>query len=454
MNVRAVVLAAGKGTRMKSARAKVLHELCGRPMLWYVLHALAEAGVRDVTVVTNAEVAPRVEELARSAGHDAVRAVLQEPQLGTGHAVSIGLGALPEESGTIVVLNGDMPLVDGALVRALLDAREHACALVTARMPLPSSFGRIVRDGPHVARIVEARDASREELLLDEMNAGLYAYDEKKLRAAVAELNNDNAQSEYYLTDTIGGLVARGDRIDPVVARDYRNVLGVNDRVELAAAAALINRRLCEHHMRAGVTIADPATTYLEPELTFASDVTILPNTTIGRRSRIGAHSEIGPNSRLQNTTIGEQVVVADSIIVDSSIGDFAYVGPWAHIRAGSSVGTGARIGNFVEVKKAKLAAGVKAGHLSYLGDATVGERTNIGAGTITCNYDGEKKNETTIGADVFVGSNSSLVAPVTLGDGSATGAGAVVIRDVAPGERVVGNPARTLPPKPPAKAD
>jgi bifunctional UDP-N-acetylglucosamine pyrophosphorylase / glucosamine-1-phosphate N-acetyltransferase len=454
MNVRAVVLAAGKGTRMKSARAKVLHELCGRPMLWYVLHALGEAGVRDVTVVTNAEVAPRVDELARSAGHNAVRAVLQEPQLGTGHAVSIALAALPEESGTIVVLNGDMPLVDGALVRAVLDAREQACALVTARMPLPSTFGRIVRDGPHVARIVEARDASHDELLLDEMNAGLYAYDEKKLRAAVAELENDNAQSEYYLTDTIAGLVARGERIVPVVAHDYRSVLGVNDRVELAAAAALINRRLCEHHMRAGVTIADPVTTYLEPELTFGSDVTILPNTTIGRRSRIGAHSEIGPNSRLQNATIGENVVVADSIIVDSSIGDFAYVGPWAHIRAGSAVGTGARIGNFVEVKKAKLAAGVKAGHLSYLGDATVGERSNIGAGTITCNYDGEKKNETTIGADVFVGSNSSLVAPVTLGDGSGTGAGAVVIRDVAPGDRVVGNPARIIPPKAPAKAD
>ena len=234
----------------------------------------------------------------------------------------------------------------------------------------------------------------------------------------------------------------------PVVADDYRSVLGVNDRVELADAAALINRRLCEHHMRAGVTIADPATTYLEPDLTFGADVTILPNTTIGRRSRVGAHSEIGPNSRLQNATIGEHVIVADSVVVDSSIGDFAYVGPWAHIRAGSAIGTGARIGNFVEVKHAKLAAGVKAGHLTYLGDATLGERTNVGAGTITCNFDGTEKHETTIGADVFIGSNSSLVAPVTLGDGSVTGAGAVVIRDVPPGERVVGNPARPLPKK------
>jgi len=449
MSVRAVVLAAGRGTRMKSTRPKVLHELCGRPMLWFVLRALADAGIADVTVVTNPDVAPHVEDLARDAGHAVVRAVLQEPQLGTGHAVSVALAQLPQAAGTVVVLNGDMPLVRGSLVRAVLDARKHALALVTARMPLPSAFGRIVRDGEHVGRIVEARDATPAELLLDEMNAGLYAYDETKLRAAVAELTSNNAQSEYYLTDTIGNLAARGEQIVPVVAGDYRSVLGVNDRVELAAAAALMNRRLCEHHMRAGVTIADPNTTYLEPELTFAADVTVLPNTTIGRRSRIGAHSEIGPNARLQNATIGEHVVVADSVIVDSEIGDFSYVGPWAHIRAGTTVGTGARIGNFVEIKKSALAAGVKAGHLTYLGDAKVGDRANIGAGTITCNFDGTAKHETTIGADAFIGSNSSLVAPVVVGENAVTGAGAVVIRDIAPGERVVGNPARPLPKKP-----
>jgi bifunctional UDP-N-acetylglucosamine pyrophosphorylase/glucosamine-1-phosphate N-acetyltransferase len=435
---------------MKSSIPKVLHELCGRPMLWYVLRALHDAGVADVTVVTNAALAEHIPAVGTSAGNGRVRPVLQEPQLGTGHAVGIALAELAPGEGTIVVLNGDMPLVDGALVRSVLEPSDCALALVTARMPLPSSFGRIVRDGDRVSRIVEARDAVDDELAIDEMNAGLYVYDEAKLRAAIAELKNDNAQSEYYLTDTIGSLAARGERIVPVLADDYRAVLGVNDRVELAAAAALINRRLCEHHMRAGVTIADPATTYLEPDLSFATDVTILPNTTIGRRSRIGAHSEIGPNARLQNATIGEHTVVTDSVIVDSTIGDFSYVGPWAHIRAGTTVGTGARIGNFVEVKKSKLAPGVKAGHLAYLGDATIGERTNVGAGTITCNYDGVDKHETTIGADVFVGSNSSLVAPVTLGDGSMTGAGSVVIRDVPPGERVVGNPARPLPKKAP----
>ncbi len=434
---------------MKSAHPKVLHELCGRPMLWYALRALHEAGVESVTVVTNAEIAPHVAGIAASAGAGPVAAVLQEPQLGTGHAVQMALSHLVPGAGTILVLNGDMPLVDADLLRAALAQRAHPLALVTARMPLPSAFGRVVREGEHVARIVEARDASDDELAIDEMNAGLYVYDEAKLRAACAELTNDNAQGEYYLTDTIAAFAKRGDRIVPVLAADYRSVLGVNDRVELAAAAALLNRRVCERHMRAGVTIVDPATTYLEPDLTIAPDVTILPNTAIGRASRIGPHSEIGPNARLQNARIGEHVIVTDSVIVDSHVGDFAYVGPWAHVRAGSVIGTGSRIGNFVEIKTAELGPGVKAGHLTYLGDAAVGDRTNIGAGTITCNYDGVAKNRTTIGKDAFIGSNSSLVAPVTLGDKSLTGAGSVVIRDVADGDRVAGNPARILPTKP-----
>ncbi len=448
MTVRAIVLAAGKGTRMKSTWPKVLHGVGGREMLWHVLRALHDAGVRDVVVVTNAELEPHVAGVAARAGHDDVRTVRQEPQLGTGHAVQVALAALTEGTGRVLVLNGDMPLIDGALVARVL-AHDAALALVTARMPLPSNFGRIVRDGERVARIVEQRDATPDELAIDEMNAGLYAYDEPKLRAAIAELKNDNVQAEYYLTGTIAALVAGGGAVVPVVATDYETVLGVNDRVELAAAHARLNARLCEHHMRAGVTIVDPATTWLEPELTIAADVTILPNTTIGRRTTIGAHSEIGPNTRLQNARIGEHAVVSDSVVIDSSVGDFALIGPWAHVRGGTEIGTGARIGNFVEVKKSTLAAGVKAGHLTYLGDANVGARTNVGAGTITCNYDGARKNATTIGEDVFVGSNTSLVAPVTLGDRSATGASAVVIRDVPADDRVVGNPARSIGKKP-----
>jgi bifunctional UDP-N-acetylglucosamine pyrophosphorylase/glucosamine-1-phosphate N-acetyltransferase len=446
---RAIVLAAGQGTRMLSSRPKVLHELCGKPLLWFVLRALRDAGASDVTVVTNPAVLPHVDTLARDAGHAGVTAVLQVPQLGTGHAVQIALAQMDARSGaTLVVLNGDMPLVSADLIRRSVDSSGEALALVTARMPLPSTFGRIVRSGERVERIVEARDATDDELALDEMNAGLYAFDEAKLRRAVAELRADNAQGEYYLTDTVAHLSRGGEQIVPVVAHDYRDVLGVNDRVELARATVEINRRLCERHMRAGVTIADPATTYLEPDLELAADVVIRPNTTIGRASRVGAHSEIGPNTRLLNARIGEHVIVTDSVVVDSAVGDFAIIGPWSHVRGGTEVGTAARIGNFVELKAAALAPGVRIVHLSYVGDATVGERTNIGAGTITCNYDGRRKHSTTIGKDVFIGSNSSLVAPLEIGDGAATGAGTVVIRDVPPGERVVGNPARTLPRK------
>jgi bifunctional UDP-N-acetylglucosamine pyrophosphorylase / glucosamine-1-phosphate N-acetyltransferase len=451
VSVRAVVLAAGKGTRMKSLRPKVLHALCGRPMLWYVLRALRDAGVADVVVVSSDELEPHVASVALDAGHASVRTVRQEPQLGTGHAVQVALAVLQPGDGTLLVLNGDMPLVDAMLIREVLAARGSALALVTARMPLPSSYGRIVRDGARVARIVEERDATDDERAIDEMNAGLYAYDERKLRAAVAELRDDNAQREYYLTDTVASLVAQGDRVAPVLVDDFHAVLGVNDRVELAEAARRINARLCERHMRAGVTIADPATTYLEPELEIAADVTILPNTTIARRSSIGSASEIGPNARLQNSRIGRHAIVTDSIVADSEIGDYAIVGPWAHVRAGSDVETGARIGNFVEVKASTIGPGAKAGHLAYLGDAAVGARANVGAGAITCNFDGSKKNRTAIGDDAFIGSNSSLVAPVRIGDGALTGAGSVVLHDVPANERVAGNPAKPLRKKAPA---
>jgi bifunctional UDP-N-acetylglucosamine pyrophosphorylase/glucosamine-1-phosphate N-acetyltransferase len=445
MSVRAVVLAAGKGTRMKSTHPKVLHLICGRPMLWYVLRALRDVAVTEVVLVVNAEIEPHVAQIARDAGHENTRVVLQEPQLGTGHAVQVALGTFESRAGRLLILNGDMPLVGADLMQRLL-AADGELSMVTARMPLPSNFGRVIRRGDRVERIVEQRDATPDELAIDEMNAGLYLFDETKLRAAVAELTNDNAQGEYYLTDAVERLTQAGNRVVPVVAEDYRAVLGINDRVELAAARARLNALLCEQHMRAGVTIVDPATTYLEPDLEIAADVTILPNTAIGRASVICAHSEIGPNTRLQNARIGTHVVVTDSVIVDSTVGDYAVIGPWTHLRGGAVIGTGVHLGNFVEVKNSELGPGSKAGHLTYLGDTAVGARANIGAGTITCNYDGVKKNRTEIGDDAFIGSNSSLVAPVKIGDGALTGAGAVVTKDVPAGGRVAGNPARNLP--------
>jgi len=439
---RAIVLAAGKGTRMKSTQPKVLHEICGRPMLWHVLEALRAAGIDEILVVTSRELEPYLPAFG-------VQTVVQDPQHGTGHAVQVALAVLEPRDATLVVANGDLPLVDQVLfedVQAAVDADAGtALGLVTAKMPLPSTFGRIVRRGATVERIVEFRDATAAERAIDEMNAGIYAFDERALRNVIGRLSNDNAQHEYYLTDTIDLLVADSRRVVPVLAPDYRLVLGVNDRVELAIARAAMNERLCHAHMRNGVTIVDPATTYLEPDVTIGADAIIAPNTSIGGGTTIGARARIGPNARLMNAHIAADVAICDSVVTDTSVAAHATIGPFAHLRGGNAVGEDVHIGNFVELKNARLAAGVKAGHLAYLGDATVGENTNIGAGTITCNYDGVRKNPTTIGRDAFIGSNSSLVAPLTIGDGALTGAGAVVIRDVPAGDRVVGNPSRSI---------
>ncbi|MBV8197788.1 MAG: bifunctional UDP-N-acetylglucosamine diphosphorylase/glucosamine-1-phosphate N-acetyltransferase GlmU [Candidatus Eremiobacteraeota bacterium] len=444
--IRAIVLAAGKGTRMKSSRTKVLHEICGRPMLWYVLESLRRGGIEEIVVVVN-------DELNAEMAQFGVPAVLQSEQRGTGDAVRVALERLdPRSGGRVVVTCGDMPLVPPEVFVSILrplDAKEGvAMSLLTAKMPLPSNFGRIVRKGTHVERIVEASDATPQQLALDEMNAGIYAFDEGALRDAVTKLRNDNAQREYYLTDVVAYFVGSGRRVEPVAASDFSHVLGINDRAELALARREMNARLCAQHMADGVTIVDPATTYLEPELRIGADTVIYPNSTISRLSELGSHCTIGPNSRLSNARLGDRVTVRESVIVDASVGDDTSIGPFAHLRGGAALAQDVRVGNFVEIKNSQLAARVKAGHLAYLGDATVGEDSNVGAGTITCNFDGERKNETTIGRGVSIGSNTSLVAPVTLGDGSLTGAGSVVTRDVPAGERVAGNPARPLPKK------
>lgn len=446
--IRAILLAAGKGTRMKSARPKVLHDLCGRPMLWYVVQALRRAGIGNILAVTN----PELQELI---GEFGVEGIVQTEQRGTGDAVRVALEAItPRPDGRILVAYGDMPLLsEEALVAvqsALDDEREGApaMALVTVALPLPSSFGRIVREGRTVARIVEARDATPAELEIEEMNAGIYAFREPELRDAVANLRNDNAQGEYYLTDVVDRFVTQGRRVHPVVSRQPLDGLGINDRADLARARREMNARLCEGFMREGVTIVDPETTYLEPELTIGCDTVIYPNTAVSRLSEVGEGCTLGPNSRISNAKLGAGVTVRESVVTDVTVGAGTTIGPYAHLRGDAVLGQDVRIGNFVEVKKSQLADGVKASHLSYLGDAVIGSETNVGAGTITCNFDGEKKHETIIGRDVSIGSNSSLVAPVSIGDGALTGAGSVVTRDVPAGERVAGNPARPIPKK------
>ncbi len=444
--IRAIVLAAGEGKRMKSGRTKVLHEICGRPMLWYVLDALRVGGIGDIVVVVNDKLATRIDEFG-------VPGVLQPERLGTGHAVRVALERLePHDGARIVVACGDMPLVPAELFAAMAGSLDvdasAAMALVTAKMPLPSNFGRVVRRRDAVERIVEVSDATPAELAIDEMNAGIYAFREDELRGVVTRLRSDNAQGEYYLTDAVASFVGAGKAVHAVPARDHLDVLGINDRTELARARKEMNARLCARHMRDGVTIVDPDATYLEPELEIGVDTVIYPNTTITRLSRVGRDCAIGPNSRLSNARLGDRVTVHESVVTDAGIGDGVAIGPFAHLRGETLLADGAHVGNFVEIKKSKLARGVKVSHLSYIGDATIGEDTNIGAGTITCNFDGEQKNETIVGRDALIGSNTSLVAPVTVGDGALTGAGSVVTKDVPAGERVAGNPARPLPKK------
>jgi bifunctional UDP-N-acetylglucosamine pyrophosphorylase / glucosamine-1-phosphate N-acetyltransferase len=443
----AIVLAAGKGVRMKSATPKVLHEVCGRPMIWWVLRALRDGGVTRVVVVTSPENDAAIAAVGDVIPDLEVDTVIQAEQKGTGHAVQMALKAMKPHEGTILVAYGDMPVVDGPLFRSVVAACDTltALAMVTARMPLPSNFGRVIRDGDLVQRIVEARDCSPDELLVDEMNAGIYAFDEASLRSIIGDLSADNAQGELYLTDTIALLVARGDRVVPVVSDDPVLVLGVNDRTELAKARAAINLRLCEEYMRGGVTIIDPARTYVEPDLSLGNDIVIEPNTTIGGATVIGSGTRIGPNCRIYGATIGKSAQITESVVLDSSVGDHTVVGPFAHLRDGAQLANDVAIGNFVEVKDSKLERGVKARHLAYLGDAEIGEGSNIGAGSITCNYDGQKKHKTKIGKRVKIGSDTMLVAPVEVGDDAMTGAGSVVTRDVAAGDRVAGVPAKSM---------
>lgn len=443
MTIRGIVLAAGKGTRMKSLTPKVRHGICGRPMLWYTLAALRAAGIDDIVVVMNDEIVDLVAELG-------VQGVLQSEQLGTGHAVKVALDAMHRvDDGRLIVAYGDMPLITEGIFRDIVRELEAnpdaAMAMVTANMPLPSNFGRVIRRNGDVEKIVEVRDASPEEMAVDEMNCGIYAFDEARARDAVNNLRNDNAQREFYLTDTVKYFVDGGKRVRPVLVDEPIHVLGINDRAELALARKHLNARLCAQHMRDGVTIVDPDTTYLEPELKIGRDTVIYPNTMISLLSEIGEHCVIGPNTRLSDARIGDRVTIRESVVTESAIGDGAVVGPYAHIRAHSRLEGDNRVGNFVEVKNSQYAQGAKSAHLSYLGDAIVGEDSNIGAGTITCNYDGVRKNRTVIGKNVSIGSNTSIVAPRTIGDDALTGAGSVVTKDVAPGERVAGNPAKPM---------
>jgi bifunctional UDP-N-acetylglucosamine pyrophosphorylase/glucosamine-1-phosphate N-acetyltransferase len=439
----AVVLAAGLGTRMKSRTPKVLHSLCGRPMLAYAVDAAraATGGSRPLIVVSPATAAIRTVFAT-----DADFAVQDEP-IGSGDAVRAAVAALDPAAVEVLVVNGDVPLVDPDILRGVLEARRAAGAaigLVTVEVRDPGRLGRIVRaaDGS-VAGIVEVKDATPAELAIAETNAGLYAFDAAWLRRRIGDLRPSPVTGEYYVTDLVGFAVADGRDVVARQVGDDGTLAGINDRAELAGAAAILRGRINLAWQRAGVTMLDPSTAHVDATVELAPDVVLEPNVILRGATRIGEGTRIGAGSQVVDSVVGRDCVVWASVLERSSVEDRTTIGPFSHLRPGSSIGPDVQLGNFAEVKNSRLEAGVKQHHMSYLGDAHVGAGTNIGAGTITANYDGVRKHRTEIGERVFLGVATMLRAPVTLGDGAKTGAGAVVTHDVPPGTLVVGVPAR-----------
>ena len=433
--VTAVILAAGEGKRMRSRQPKVLHSLCGRPLIAYPLRTARALADRIVLVV-----GPNAEEAVTLAGSD-VRSVVQRERLGSGHAV---LQARAEcGDGTILVLPGDMPLLSTATIQRLVDHHRKtraAATVLSAVVAAPYGYGRIVRKGGRVRRIVEERDATAAEKKVAEINTAVYCFAAARLWAALDRVRPNNDQGEYYLTDVIGILVRAGARVEAIVTPDPGEAAGVNDRKQLAAVAAVQRRRTLDRLMESGVTILDPASTYIDDTVTIGPDTTIYPQVVIEGPSTIGGECVIGVGCHLSASRIAERVTLLPYCVVrESAIEESATLGPFCHLRPLSHVGPKAKIGNFVELKKSTIGRGSKVPHLSYVGDATVGEGVNVGAGTITCNYDGVNKHETKIGDRAFIGTNTSLVAPVTVGEGAYIGAGSTITRDVPPGALAVG---------------
>ena len=436
-----IVLAAGAGTRMKSRTPKVLHEIGGRSLLVHALTAAEGTGPGELVVVLRHERERVAEHLAEHASE--VRVADQDEIPGTGRAVQCGLEQVAAGEGTVLVTYGDVPLLDPATLRELVAAHEAEGAAVTvlsARVPDPAGYGRILRseDGSEVLGIVEHKDATDEQRAIDEINSGIYAFDLAVLRDALGRITTDNAQGEMYLTDVLSIARADGRSVRAVVTEDVMMVEGVNDRVQLAQLGAEMNRRILERHMRAGVTIVDPATTWIDADVTIGQDATILPGVQLHGASDIGAEAVIGPDTTLRDTEVGEGAEVLRSHAVLAVIGAGASVGPFSYLRAGTDLGARGKIGGFVETKNARIGAGAKVPHLSYVGDAEIGEGTNIGAATIFANYDGVDKHRTVIGNQVRIGSDTVLVAPVEVGDGAVTGAGTVVRKNVPPGALAV----------------
>jgi bifunctional UDP-N-acetylglucosamine pyrophosphorylase / glucosamine-1-phosphate N-acetyltransferase len=443
MITRAVLLAAGQGTRMKSSLPKVLHPLLGRPMIFYSLETLQEATAnRPVAVIGNGAA-----QIQQAAG-EAADFVLQEPQLGTGHALQQAQSLLEGKADQVLVILADMPLLTAATLCQLVSFQEQnrgPISMLTLVADDPRGFGRIVRDqAGQVQAIVEEAQASEAQKHIHELNASVYCFNAAWLWRSLPRIPL-SPKGEYYLTDLVAIAVQDGLTVQAAQIEDPQEAIGINTRVHLAEAEAILRRRVNETWMLAGVTLVDPAHTYIETQVHIGQDTVIWPNTWLQGKTTIGAGCELGPNSILRNSTLGDRCKVVASMLEEAWLEDDVDAGPYTHLRRGTHLGKGVHIGNFGEIKNSTLAPGVKMGHFSYIGDATIGEQVNIGAGTITCNFDGVKKNPTEIGAGAFIGSDTMLVAPVTVGAGAHTGAGAVVTKNIPPDTLAVGVPARNI---------
>ncbi|MFZ4585993.1 MAG: bifunctional UDP-N-acetylglucosamine diphosphorylase/glucosamine-1-phosphate N-acetyltransferase GlmU [Acidimicrobiia bacterium] len=444
-----VVLAAGEGTRMRSATPKVLHPVCGRSLVGHVVDALLGcAPTRCIVVVGNGADAVREDLVATTATETPLEFVEQRQRRGTGHATRLAVDAdVPgRDDEDVLVVAGDTPLLASTTVQRLVDehrASGAAATLLTAVIDDPTGYGRVVRDARGVViRIVEERDASDEERAIHEVNTSIYCFGRERLAAALDRLAPDNAQGELYLTDVIAILHEDDHEVHAVVLDDPMEAAGVNDRVQLADVERAMRDRINTHWMRSGVTMVDPDRTYVDVGVELDADVRLWPGTLLQGRTSVGRGSEIGPDARLVDTVVGEDSVIQQCVTRGVEMGDRVRVGPYAHLRPGTRLADDVHVGSYVETKNAEVGEGAKIPHLSYVGDATVGSRANVGAGTITANYDGKNKHRTVIGADTRTGSNSVLVAPVQVGDGAYVAAGAVVTKDVPEGALAKGVPA------------
>ena len=439
-DVHVVILAAGQGTRMKSSLPKVLHPVAGEPMLEHVLRSAAALGPATTTLVVG-HGADAIQ--TRLAGRSGLRFALQVPQCGTAHALQQAEPLLAGQGGTLVLLSGDVPLLRAETVRLLLathQAAKAAATVMTAVVEQPYGYGRVIRTAGKIVGIVEERDASAAQRRGCEINSGIYAFDLPPLFDALRTIAARNAQGEHYLTDLVAAYRRRRLAVETQIVGDPREIRGVNTRSELSEVSTIMKQNKNAELMAAGVTIVDPATTYIDNEVEVGQDTVIHPGVLIQGRSKIGSACEIHASVRIADSEIGDRVTIRDfCLILDSHVAEGATVGPFAHLRSATDIGAGAKIGNFVEVKKTTFGAGSKAKHLSYLGDATIGTKVNVGAGTITCNYDGQQKHQTVIEDDAFIGSDSQLIAPVRVGKGAYVGAGSSITEDVPPGALGVG---------------